>query len=184
MTETIAEIEALLMASKGLSINDLIKLTGRKRNEILEALDELEEEYSRDHHGVELKNVAERYSFFTKAKHAETVSRIRKRSVTEMTSSQMEVLAIIAYNQPLSMRQIVEFRGSAPSGQIKELLSMELIRRKRDKSKKGNPYVYVTTESFLRLMGIPDLSQLKNTGVGFENTEVSENVRDSLPPEG
>lgn len=171
------------MASRGLGINELMKLTGRKRNEILEALDGLEEEYSRDRHGVELKNVAEKYSFFTKAGYAETVSRIRKRSVTELTPSQMEVLAIIAYNQPLSVREIVEFRGSAPAGQIKELLSMELIRRKRDKSKKGNPYVYVTTETFLKVMGIPDLSHLKNTGAKVENTEVSENVRDSLPQE-
>ncbi len=172
------------MASKGLGINELIKLTGKKRNEVLEALDELEEEFSKSGHGVELKNVAERYSFFTKSEHSSIVSRIRKRSVTELTSSQMEVLAIIAYNQPLSIRDIMEFRGSAPTGQIKELLSMELIKRKRDKSKKGNPYVYITTESFLRLMGISDLSHLKKAGIDFENTEIPENVRNSVQEKG
>lgn len=176
-----AEIEALLMGGHGLTIQDMTSLSDGKRNEVLEAIDVIEDEYSKDFHGVELKNVGGKYSFFTKVEYAETISKIRKKAVNEITNSQMEVLAIIAYNQPLILKEIEKFRGSACSNQARELISMGLVRRKRDKTQKGNPYMYVTTENFLKVLGIPDISYLKEGIV--ENTEVSEKLRDSIAPE-
>jgi segregation and condensation protein B len=159
--EIVAEIEALLMASHGLALSELINITQQKRSEVLEILDYLEEEYDKEFHGIELKNVAEKYSFFTKASYIDSVSKIKKRSINAITSSQMEILAIIAFNQPITLKEIEKFRGSASLNQTKELVSMGLIRRRRDKSKKGNPYVYVTTENFLKAVGISDISSLK-----------------------
>ncbi len=180
-TELLAEIEALIMASRGLSVNAIMHISGRKRNEVLEAIDAIEEKYSSEEHGVELKNIAGKYSFFTKAKYASVVSRLRKKSVMDLTRSQMEVLAIIVKNQPISMREISDFRSGMPIGQVKELLAMHLIKRKRDKSKKGNPYIYTTTDEFLKTVGISDLSDIrKKEDISAENTEVSENVRNSI----
>ncbi|MCL4407429.1 MAG: SMC-Scp complex subunit ScpB, partial [Thermotogae bacterium] len=115
------------------------------------------------------------YEFF------DLVSKIRKKSVSEITNSQMQVLAIVAYNQPLTLKEMEKFRGSACTNQIKELISMGLIKRKRDKTKKGNPYFYVTTENFLKVLGISSLSDLKEDFV--ENTEISEDVRNNITPE-
>ena len=168
------------MASHGLSVRDLIRLTTWKRAEILEAIDTIEEEFSSQKHGVELKNVADRYSFFTKATYSESVSKLRRKSVTDLTHSQMEVLAIVARNQPITMKEISEFKGSIPAGQIKELLSMRMIRRRRDKAKKGHPFMYFTTDDFLKALGIPDISSLPKGEFVFENTEVSENVRHGI----
>lgn len=176
-----AEIEALLMGGHGLTILDMINLSGGKRNEVLEAIDAIEDEYLKELHGIELKNVGGKYSFFTKAEYAETISKIRKKTVNEITDSQMEVLAVIAYNQPLSLKEIEKFRGSACSNQIRELISLGLIKRKRDKTQKGNPYMYVTTENFLKVLGIPDLSYLKEGIV--ENTEIPEKLRNGITPE-
>ncbi len=181
MNHIMAEVEALIMSGHGLTIQDIMKLSGRNRNEILETLDQIQEEYSHENHGVELKNIAGRYSFFTKAEYFDLVSKIRKKSVSEITNSQMQVLAVIAYNQPLTLKEIEKFRGSACANQSKELISMGLIKRKRDKTKKGNPYVYVTTENFLKALGISNLSDLKEEFV--ENTEIPENVRRDIPPE-
>ncbi len=175
-----AEIEAVIMASHGVSLNDLMRITGKKRNEVLECIDALEEDFSTDKHGVELKNVAGKYAFYTKPVYAQTVSKVRRKSVNELTPSQMEVLAIIAKNQPITMRGIYEFKGTVPSNQVKELLAMRMIRRKRDKDAKGHPYVYYTTDEFLRALGIADLSSLPKGEWSFENTEVSTNVRRSI----
>ncbi len=180
--ETIAEIEALLMASHGLSISEIMSISQKKRNEILEILDKIEETYSKEDHGIELKNVAGKYSFFTKASYIEAVSKVKKRSISEMTQSQMEVLAIIAFNQPITLKEMERFRGSSSSNQARELISLGLIRRRRDKEKKGNPYVYVTTENFLKILGVSDLSSLKEEK-DFENSKVSQNVRNSVKEE-
>ena len=168
------------MASRGVAISDLMRLTGKKRAEILEILDDIEEEFSNERHGVELKNVAGKYAFFTKAEHAQSVSNLRRKSVSELTPSQMEVLAIIAKNQPITMKGIYDFKGTVPSSQIKELLSMRMIRRRRDKNLKGRPYVYYTTDEFLRALGISDLSSLPKGEFKFENPEVSEGMRSSI----
>jgi segregation and condensation protein B len=181
MKHIMAEVEALIMSGHGLAIQDIIRLSGRNRNEILETIDQLQEAYSHDDHGIELKNVAGKYSFFTKNEYFDLVSKIRKKSVSEITNSQMQVLAIVAYNQPLTLKEMEKFRGSACTNQIKELISMGLIKRKRDKTKKGNPYFYVTTENFLKALGISSLSDLKEDFV--ENTEISEDVRNNITPE-
>ncbi|MCL4407220.1 MAG: SMC-Scp complex subunit ScpB, partial [Thermotogae bacterium] len=76
-------------------------------------MDQLQEAYSRDDHGIELKNVAGKYSFFTKNEYFDLVSKIRKKSVSEITNSQMQVLAIVAYNQPLTLKEMEKFSGSA-----------------------------------------------------------------------
>ncbi|WP_456399964.1 SMC-Scp complex subunit ScpB [Mesoaciditoga sp.] len=173
----------MLMAARGVTLNELMKLTKGKRAEILEILDDIEEDFSSEKHGVELKNVAGKYAFFTKAQYAESVSNLRRKSVSELTPSQMEVLAIIAKNQPITMRGIYDFKGSMPSSQIKELLSMKMIRRKRDKSSKGHPYVYYTTDEFLKVLGIPDLSFLPKGDLKFENSKVSKDVRNGIEKE-
>ncbi len=171
------------MVSHGLSVRDLIRLTTKKRAEILEAIDTIEEEFSSQKHGVELKNVAERYSFFTKAIYSESISKLRKKFVTDLTRSQMEVLAIIARNQSITMRKIAEFKGSIPSGQVKELLSMRMIKRRRDKDKKGHPFVYFTTDEFLKVLGIPNISSLPKGEFVFEDTEIFKNVRHRIEKE-
>ncbi len=181
MNNIMAEVEALIMSGHGLTIQDIMKLSERNRNEILETVDRIQEEYSHVNHGVELKNIAGKYSFFTKSEYFDLVSKIRKKSVSEITNSQMQVLAIVAYNQPLTLKDIEKFRGSVCANQIKELISMGLMKRKRDKTKKGNPYIYVTTENFLKALGISDLSDLKEEFV--ENTKISEDVWNSVPPE-
>ena len=168
------------MASRGVALNELMRLTGKKRAEVLEILDDIEEEFSGDQHGVELKNVAGKYAFFTKARYAQSVSNLRRKPVSELTPSQMEVLAIIAKNQPITMKGIYDFKGTMSSYQIKELLSMGMIRRRRDKSLKGRPYVYYTTDEFLKALGIPDLSSLPKGELKFENPEVPKDVWGSV----
>ncbi len=175
-----AEIEAVIMASHGMSVKDLMRVTGKKRNEVLECLDILEEEFTSEKHGVELKNVAGKYAFYTKPSYAQSISKVRRKSVSELTSSQMEVLAIIAKNQPITTRGIYEFKGTIPSSQIKELLAMKMIRRRRDKNSKGHPYLYYTTDEFLKALGIPDLSFLPKGELNFENSEVPSNVRSGV----
>ncbi|HEU23978.1 MAG: SMC-Scp complex subunit ScpB [Mesoaciditoga sp.] len=182
MKNTMAEIEALIMSGRGLTVQELIRLTGKTRNEVLESIDKIEEEYSKEIHGVELKNVAGKYSFFTKADYAESISKIKKRSVSELTNSQMQVLAIIAYNQPLTLKEIERFRGSSCANQTKELISLGLVRRIRDRSKKGNPFTYVTTDNFLKILGISDISKLKEDLL--EDTKVPQDVRNNIEEEG
>jgi len=80
--------------------------------------------------------------------------------VSTLSSSALEVLAIIAYRQPISRQDIEEIRGITAAQSLRGLIEKELIVEKRHKKAGINYLEYVTDISFLRFMGIKDLSEL------------------------
>ena len=71
----------------------------------------------------------------------------------------MDVLAIIAYHQPIAAEQIDRLRGK-PSGHIlSQLVRRDLLRIDRPADKKAKP-TYATTERFLDLFGLENLQEL------------------------
>jgi segregation and condensation protein B len=77
----------------------------------------------------------------------------------KLTPTAIEVLSIIAYNQPVTLERIDELRG-APSGTVlATLVRRQLVRLERS-ADKGATNLYWTTERFLRLYGLENLSAL------------------------
>ncbi len=72
----------------------------------------------------------------------------------------MEVLAVIAYNQPVTRAYIEQVRGVDCSGAISGLMNKELIEERGRLELPGRPLLYGTTHNFLRCMGISSLSEL------------------------
>lgn len=80
-----------------------------------------------------------------------------------LSAAAMEVLTVVAYNQPVSKQKIDEIRGVASDASIKTLLTRGLIRA--DRAKAAEP-VYITTPQFLALVGLRTLADLpKAVGV-------------------
>ena len=74
-----------------------------------------------------------------------------------LSSAAMEVLTIVAYNQPVSKHAIDEIRGVVSDASIKTLLTRGLIRA--DRAKVAEPS-YVTTPQFLSLVGLRSIDEL------------------------
>ena len=72
----------------------------------------------------------------------------------------MEVLAIIAYNQPVTRAFVEQVRGVDSSGVISNLLSRELIEEAGRLDLPGRPTTYRTTDTFLRSFSLSSLAQL------------------------
>jgi segregation and condensation protein B len=80
----------------------------------------------------------------------------------KLTSAAIEVLSIVAYNQPVTVEQINELRG-APSGAVlSTLVRRQLVRQERPAEKQAAAQ-YWTTDRFLRLYGLESLSALPRT---------------------
>jgi segregation and condensation protein B len=77
-----------------------------------------------------------------------------------LSSSALEVLAIIAYRQPISRQDIEEIRGISANQSLRGLIEKELIVEKRHKKDGINYVEYMTDMSFLRYMGIKSLAEL------------------------
>lgn len=77
-----------------------------------------------------------------------------------LSKASLETLAIIAYNQPVTRSYIEQVRGVDSSYSVGVLLERELIEEKGRMDVPGRPRLYGTTEAFLRVFGLSDITEL------------------------
>ena len=80
-----------------------------------------------------------------------------------LSASSMEVLAVVAYNQPVTRTYIDTVRGVDSSYAVNSLLDKELIEACGRLDAPGRPMLYATTEKFLRVFGLNTLNDLPQT---------------------
>ena len=167
--EELRLLEALLFASS----EPLDQATLAKRMpegvDIKEALALLQADYAL--RGVNLVRVANKWTFRT----ATDLSWLMTRESTEtrrLSRAAIEMLAIIAYHQPVTRAEIEEIRGVVTSkGTLDVLLETGWIRPRGRRKTPGRPLTFGTTEAFLSqfsleaLGDLPGLEELKGTGL-------------------
>lgn len=134
-----------------------------------EALQALRARY--DGRGVQLARIGDSYAFRTAAdlgflmQEQSVESRRLSRAATEM-------LAIIAYHQPVTRAEIEEIRGVAVNrGTLDQLIELEWVRVGRRRQTPGRPVTFVVTEAFLDHFGLenardlPGLAELRAAGL-------------------
>ena len=82
-----------------------------------------------------------------------------------LSASSMEVLAVVAYNQPVTRSFVDQVRGVDSSYAMNSLIDKSLIEACGRLDAPGRPMLYVTTEKFLRVFGINSLSELPATEI-------------------
>ena len=79
---------------------------------------------------------------------------------SELTDSSLEILAIIAYNEPITRIKIEEIRGVSCRHSIRKLLVQGLIKECGKSDLPGRPMLYGVTDDFLDYLGIKSLEEL------------------------
>ena len=104
-----------------------------------------------------------------------------KKSGTLSTSS-LEALAIVAYNQPVTRVFVDTLRRADSSYAMNNLIDRGLIECKGRLDVPGRPMLYGTTTDFLRCFGLPDLASLPKTSV--ELVEMFKETKEKTMPDG
>ena len=168
---------ALLTAGKPLSIEDLQKLFMEKieRSTIRMLLDEIKIDWQDK--SMDLVQVATGYRFEAKVKFSENLTRLNPDRLVKYSRVVMEVLAIIAYRQPVTRGDIEKIRGvSLNPNAIRQLVERELIEIIGYKEVPGRPALYGTTKFFLDDFSLTSLSQLPDINtIGLESELISAN---------
>jgi len=125
-----------------------------------EALARLQEGYEKAHHGLRLVEIAEGYQFRTKATYAKFVQDVLKVNSLELTPTALEVLAIIAYKQPVAKNEVDKIRGVDSSHIVRALMDKRLVKIAGRSDELGRPTLYGTTVEFLEVFNLPDLKHL------------------------
>jgi len=165
------EIEALLFATDApLGIGRLKKLLPNTESaDIRTALKDLGESYDQAEHAFMLVEFGGGWQIATRPEYSPIVEKLLKgRRFTRLSKAGLEVLAIIAYRQPLTRLEVDEIRGVNSSGAISTLSERNLITVVGRSQTLGNPLLYGTTREFLNHLGLkglgqlPDLPELEN----------------------
>ena len=128
------------------------------------AIEELREHYETGAHGVELVEIAEGYQILTRPIFAEAIERAAfAQRPMKLSAAALEVLAIIAYRQPVGRAEVEEIRGVSSGGVLKLLQERGLIEVTGRSEGLGRPLLYATTPLFLEQLGLGALSDLPRT---------------------
>ena len=110
--------------------------------------------------GIELCQVGDGWAFRTKAKIAERLSQ-HKQVERPLSRAALEVLAIIAYHQPITRAEIEEIRGiSLSKGTMDILLELGWIKPRGRRRTPGRPLTWGTSPAFLDHLGLADVGDL------------------------
>lgn len=127
---------------------------------IHESLSKLQAGYEEKHHGIRLVEVAEGYQFRTKATYSKFVQNLFKINSLVLTPTALEVLAIIAYKQPVSKTEVEKIRGVDSSHIIRALMDKRLVKISGRSEELGRPSLYGTTEEFLEVFNLANITEL------------------------
>lgn len=158
--------------------------TELERADIKRYLKELAQDWSALGRGIVLEEVAGGYQFRTDPAYSEYVTNFNRRvKKFRLSRAALEVIAIIAYKQPVTRVEVESIRGVDSSGVINALLERRILEIKGRKEVIGKPFLYGTTAEFLEVFGLKTLSDLPTLK---EIDEISKNLDpgiSSLPEE-
>lgn len=101
------------------------------------------------------------YQLCTRKEYAENIrSVLDLRRKAPLSQASLEVLAVIAYNQPVTKAYVEQVRGVDCSGVVSTLVEKGLLEEKGRLELPGRPLLYGTTQNFLRCFGLKNLSEL------------------------
>lgn len=159
-----SKIESLLFVTgdEGLSSKQIESLTDASSSEVKEALINLQEDYKKSKvRGIELKELAGTYQLISKKKNADTIQRLVENPTNQpLSQASLEVLAIVAYKQPITRIEIEEIRGVKSERPIHTLSLKGLIQEVGRAEGTGRAILYGTTKEFLNVFGLNDMNEL------------------------
>ena len=137
-------------------------LEGEERGRVRSKLEELTADYQQAQHGIQVREVAGGYKFFSKAEHHDVLQEFVKslKPLVRLSKPAYETLAVIAYRQPVTLPEINEIRGVDCGGVIHTLLEKKLVVTTGRKNVVGRPILYRTSRDFLVHFGLKDVGEL------------------------
>ena len=185
-TQRIGALEAMLFAHaepvEMERLADALRLSAAETEELLERL---QKRYDEQESGFSLLRFGpDRWQMTTRPYYGEVVKRILDtRRNAPLSPAALEVLAVIAYNQPVSRSFIEQVRGVDSSSTVTKLLEKGLIEEAGRLDLPGKPVAFQVTDTFLRVFGLGSLQDLPPLHDENAAREIEESAQEDTPGE-
>ena len=155
----VATVEAIIFASdKPVRERELRRYIPHEQD-IVEIIEVIQQRFDASC-GIELRQVGDGWAFRTRAEIAERLTQ-QKQVERPLSRAALEVLAIIAYHQPITRAEIEEIRGiSLSKGTMDILLELTWIKPRGRRRTPGRPLTWGTSPAFLDHFGLDDITDL------------------------
>lgn len=184
LSEAMRMAEAIVFASAEPVTEKALAQRLPEGTDVRQVMMELQHVYEK--RGVNVVKVGEAWAFRTAGDLAFLMNRDQVQQ-RKLSRAALEVLAIIAYHQPVTRAEIEEIRGVETSkGTLDTLLETEWVRMRGRRKTPGRPVTYGTTDAFLdhfqleEIRDLPGMEELK--GAGLLSARMPANFAVPLPP--
>lgn len=157
-----AVIEAVLFAAGDpVELEQLADIVDVDKKSLREILENMEDNYSYEKRGIHMIRMEDAYQLCTRGEFSEYVSRLAEPPrKMNLSNASLEVLSIVAYKQPVTKSSIEHIRGVNCDYIVNRLVERNFIEEKGRLDAPGRPILFGTTQHFLRIFGIAELSEL------------------------
>lgn len=160
----LSRIEALLFVAgdEGMTVKQLAQYIEVEPMDIEAGLSELLSHYNEEEmRGITLKQIAGTYQLTTKPEVTDTLKKLIENPTNQvLTTASLEVLAIIAYKQPITRAEVEDLRGVKSERPIATLVSRALVQEVGRAEGTGRAILYGTTKEFPNYFGLKNIKEL------------------------
>lgn len=152
----------LFMSSEPRPFSDFEALFSEELSsqELKKLIEEFKNSYNKKERGLCLEKVSKGWQLRTKAENKEHLLKIKPPSLFRLSRPSLEVLAIIAYEQPCTKMEIDEIRGVESGHLLRTLMEKNLIGLAGKSDLPGKPSLYKTNHKFLEIFNLKTLKDL------------------------
>ncbi|MBA2320410.1 MAG: SMC-Scp complex subunit ScpB [Deltaproteobacteria bacterium] len=159
--ELVGAVEALLFASgEPATIAAIATALQVEPGDVRLAIEVLRTQLSRPGRGLTLDEVGPGWQLRTSPRHAEAILRFTGARPARLSRAALEVLALVAYRQPITRGEVDAMRGVDSGAVLRSLLDRGLLRTAGRRDEPGRPLEYRTAPAFLELFSLTDLAEL------------------------
>lgn len=161
-TEKTKNIEAIFFASgEPISLDAITTALEINIEEALLIISELNDRYEQTGSALIIKELGDCYQMMTRTECADAVkTALEVKKSTPLSNAAMEVLAVAAYNQPITKSFVESVRGVDSSSVVNTLVEKGLLEEAGRLEVPGRPIAYKTTANFLRCFDLSTLADL------------------------
>lgn len=162
-SERMSAVEAVLFAcGEPIELDKLALAVEMDKSEAERLIERLNNRYSDAGSSLVISKLGDSYQLMTKPQYARYIkTALETRRQSPLSPAALEVLAIVAYNQPVTRGFVDQVRGVDSSGVMRSLVERNLLEEHRRLTDvPGHPMSFKTTENFLRCFKLNSLDDL------------------------
>ena len=167
--EGILEGILFVVGNEGITKERLLEILEIDEEKLDKVIENLKNEYSKDTRGLDLEIYSNKYKLVTKKEHKPYYEKlVEKEKNDDLSQAALETLAIIAYNEPVTVQNLDTIRGVNSREMVRRLMAKGFVKEVGKSEGIGRPTLYATTRDFLDYFGLsskeelPKFEQIKN----------------------